>query len=147
MSSGTNIQGTSGADVTPIIDVPDPHPDVPPSDDSDGFDSSRNANEAQEQYNEILNEVEGKLPEFHSEEIKAAARKVIDTCRREFNAFIAQGANASPSQALVLVMITKGAEDEIQASEAKGGRCRQRNLASYREAACESAYTFLDSAC
>lgn len=121
-SGGEEIQTTSGTEVGETIDVSDTHPEVPQPADTHGFDPRRNAYKAQKLYNKILDEIASTLiSQLHSEETKKAARKVIKTCKREFNAFVAQGADASPSQALVLVMITKGAEDEIQASEAEAG--------------------------
>jgi hypothetical protein len=43
----------------------------------------------------------------------------VERVKQEFNGLIEQGANASPSEILVVVMVSKDPEDKIQESKAK----------------------------
>ena len=46
---------------------------------------------------------------------------MLDRFERVFDEFIAQGSDASPSQALVVVIISKETEDQLEASKAVAG--------------------------
>jgi hypothetical protein len=83
------------------------------------FDQGRVAREARDRFNKPLREVkETLLPQLAARNIKEAVKSAIDRWEHEFDALVAQGADASPSQVLVVVLISKDPEDEVQAAKA-----------------------------
>jgi hypothetical protein len=92
---------------------------VPPRE-RPGFDQDRIAREAQGRFNKSLDELEETfLPKLRDEKIKVVVAGAVERVRGELNTLVIQGVNASPSQVLFVVLISKESEDEIQASIAE----------------------------
>jgi hypothetical protein len=84
-----------------------------------GFDPRRVAREAQDRFKKPLGEVKELLPKLTDKKIEAAVKSAVNRWEHEFDALVEQGTDASPSQVLVVVIISKEPEDEVQASEAQ----------------------------
>src|ERR1700730_10595093 len=83
------------------------------------FDLGKNAREARDRVNGSLDQVEELLRRLEDKDIRSDVTEAVERVKREFNVLIEQGANASPSEILVVVMISKDPEDKVQESKAK----------------------------
>jgi hypothetical protein len=82
-----------------------------------GLDQGRNVRKAQSRFNKSLDELEKALPDLSDEKIEGVVRGAVERVRHELEMLVMQGAGATPSQVLFVVLISKESEDEIQASE------------------------------
>ena len=124
------------ADSRTLTDLPSRErpdvPDTPGKEDTAhgqlGFDSRRVTLEAQDRFNKPLREVKKLLPKLTDKKIEAAVKSAVNRWEYEFGALVEQGADASPSQVLVVVLISKEPEDEVQASEAEASEADKKIL-------------------
>jgi hypothetical protein len=79
----------------------------------------RNARGAQDRVDRSLGQVEELLGRLKDKDVSSDVAAAVKRVREEFDALIEQGANASPSEILVVVMISKEPEDKVQESKAK----------------------------
>ena len=92
------------------------------------------AREAREKFNNVLEQIiKDDTTQLENKDIALAIQKALQRLKTEFSALVEQGANASPSQVFVVVMIAKETEDEVQESKAKVSRHDGGNFGGHQK--------------
>ena len=90
------------------------------------------AREAQERFDKLL-DISVQLSQLENGEISAEVRAQTDRLTREFDVLVGQGANASPNQVLVSVLLYAESENVIEAAGAEASEADKKVLQAIRD--------------